>query len=522
MQPPSVTVYQKQYWLFLIGLAVILIVLGGAATSRYGAGVASDSVNYLSVAQNLASDKGLIDYLGSHLILWPPLYPLLLAGLKLITGLDVFVTAWYLNLFLLGLNLCLGGILFWRVFSKFPLYAYLSTLFVFLSLSSLRLHDMIGSDALYLTITLAFLLATDEYIHQHSTRSFVSMIMLSTLAPLQRYIGLAVTVTALLVILIEHRKSLQTMIRSGVVLGLVSIMPIFWWLILRNLLTFGSLFGTNGNQTIDIRQNIDLALTKMLHWFAPYLSFLMPLLTRPWLVLGAIGLILILINIQSRQNWSAWIRALMSRSTYPMMLYTLVYFSALAVTVVTSDHRFLFSDRYYVILLVPTIILVWLTYEHLIKPHLRFSEHYLNYGLIAAFILWSVYPLYSLREYTANALQQGEPSEYNLFNTRAYHEMKVVTAIQRLREQQPNALVYSNYTEAVWFFTRKPVQPSLTDNVSDKEIYSGWPQGNSGYLVWFKPNEYKHYLPPEKLAGFAKLDLIYSDPSGDIYYVQAR
>ena len=205
-----------------------------------------------------------------------------------------------------------------------------------------------------------------------------------------------------------------------------------------------------------------------------------------------------------------------------MILYTFVYFSALAVTVVTSDHRFLFSDRYYVILLVPTIVLVWLTYEYLIKPHLRFSERYLNYGLTAVFILWSVYPLYSLREYTATALQRGEPSEYNLFNTRAYHEMKVVTEVQRLREQQPDALVYSNYAEAVWFFTRKSVQPSLTDNIPDKEIYNGWPHANSGYLVWFKPNEYKHYLPPEKLAQFAKLTLVYSDPSGDIYYVQAR
>jgi hypothetical protein len=333
---------------------------------------------------------------------------------------------------------------------------------------------------------------------------------------------LAITVTALLIIFFEHRKSFQTLIRSGFMLGTLSILPIFWWLIIHNLMTFGSLFGTGGDQGVDVLENIELALTKMLHWFIPYSSFIMPLLTRPWLVLCGIGLILILINVRSRENWSVWIRSLMNASTYPMMLYTLVYFSALAVTVVTSDHRFLFSDRYYVIQLVPTIVLVWLSYEHLIRPHLRFSERCLNYGLIVAFVLWSVYPLYSLREYTANALERGEPSEYNLFNTRAYHEMKVVAEMQRLRDEQPNALFYSNYADAVWFFTRKPVRPSLTDNVADKSIYNGWPHTNSGYLVWFKPNEYKHYLSPEKLAQFAKLDLVYSDPSGDIYYVQAR
>lgn len=522
MPPPSVTPDRNRFLVFLLGLSLLLMTLGAVATSRYGAGVASDSVNYLAVAQNLMDGHGLRDHLGATLMLWPPLYPIVLAGLALVTHLDIFAAAWYLNLLLLGLNLFLSGSLFQRVFSNTPIYAYLSSGFVFLSLSSLRMHATIGSDALYLTMTLTFLIVADKYILQYSRRAFLVIILLSTLGPMQRYVGLAITLTALLVVFVEHRKSLPVMLRSGFALGLVSIAPIFWWLILRNLLTFGSLFGTVGNQVIDVRENIDLALTKMLHWFLPYLSFLMPLLTRPWLILGAISFILLLINFRTSQNWSAWLSALTSTSIYPMMLYTLVYFSALAVTVVTADHRFLFSDRYYVILLVPTIVLVWLTYEHLIKPHLQISDRYLNYGLIAAFLLWSVYPLYSLREYTVNALERGEPSEYNLFNTRAYHDMKVVADMQRLREQQPDALVYSNYVDAVWFFTRKPVQPSLTDNVTDKEIYNGWPQANAGYLIWFKPNEYKHYLPPEKLAEFAKLDLIYSDPSGDIYYVQAR
>ncbi len=522
MQPPSVTVHQRYYWLFLSILALVLITLGGVVTSRYGAGVASDSVSYLAVAQNLSAGKGLHDQFGAELVLWPPLYPMLLAGLKLLTGLDIFVVGWYFNVLLLGLNLFLSGWLFWEVFSATPEYAYLSTLFVFLSLSALRLHATIGSDAFYLTLTLAFLLAANEYVRSPSRRAFILMVLFSTLAPLQRYVGLAVTVTALLVIVIELRKSFTQMLRSGLVLGSVSILPTFWWLIIHNLLTYGSLFGTGGNQVVDVRQNIDLALTKMLHWFVPYLTFLMPLLTRPWLVLGTIGLILILINLRSREQWSAWARSLIAPTVYPLMLYALIYFSALAVNVVTADHRFLFSDRYYVILLVPTMVLVWLTYEHLIKPHVHLSEGYLTYGLVLVFAVWSVYPLYSLREYTVNALARGEPSDYNLYNTRAYHEMKVVAELQRLREQQPDAPVYSNYADAVWFFTRKSVLPSLTDNAPDKSIYNGWPQAGSGYLVWFKPNEYKHYLSPEKLAQYAKLDLVYSDASGDIYYVQAR
>jgi hypothetical protein len=142
--------------------------------------------------------------------------------------------------------------------------------------------------------------------------------------------------------------------------------------------------------------------------------------------------------------------------------------------------------------------------------------------LIALFVLWSVYPLYGLREYVAKALEQGEPSDYNLFNTRAYHEMNVVAAMQKLRVDHPGVIVYSNYSDAVWFYTRESVLPLPTRTVPTLDAYNGWPGGNPGYIVWFKPNEYKHYLSPEELTQFASLELLYSDESGDIYHVQSR
>src|SRR5215211_3904175 len=124
---------KTKYWFFLSTLAVIAILLCGVATSRYGAGVSSDSTKYLSVAQNLLAGNGLYDHKGFPLLSWPPLYSILLAGLSGLTGLDVFVAGWYFNVFLLGLNLFLSGVLFYRVFSDKPFYAYLSSLFVFLS-----------------------------------------------------------------------------------------------------------------------------------------------------------------------------------------------------------------------------------------------------------------------------------------------------------------------------------------------------------------------------------------------------
>lgn len=523
MQPPTVTLQKKRFWIFVMCLALAVMALGGIATSKYGAGVASDSVKYLAVAQNVRDGNGLFDHRGLPLMSWPPLYSIVLAGLNLLTGLDVFIAGWYFNIFLLGLNLILSAVIFQRVFTANPLYAYLATLFVALSISSLRIHATIGSDAPYLTLTLVFLIVLDGYVQRRSYRAFAGTVLLCTLAPMLRYVGLALAATAAVVVLVEHRKAARTILRDGFVLGIFSIAPIFWWLIVHNVMTYGSLWGTASDQVVDVIKNTELALTKMLHWFIPYFTYIMPVLTRPFIIVAAFALGLLLINRKYRENWLAWRRGFALPSTYPTMVHACVYFAAVALTSITRDHRYLYSDRYYVILLVPTMIFIFITFDRLIRPHLKFSARQTAYALVVVFALWAVYPLYSTQEYLANAVARGEPSEYNLFNTRAYHEARIVPEMQKLRASQPEAIVYSNYVDAVWFYTRKPVQVLPNRNVADlASAYTGWPYDKPGYIVWFKPNEYKHYLSPEELSRFGSLQLIYTDPSGDIYFAQPR
>jgi hypothetical protein len=509
-----------KFWIFLVVLSIFAVILGGLATFKYGAGVSSDATKYLSVAQNLLEGNGLYDHKGGPLLSWPPLYSIILAGLSLLTGWDVFVAGWYFNVFLLGLNVFLSGVIFYRVFPGKPLYAYLASLFVFLSISSLRIHANISSDPFYLTLTLGFLVAVDGYIKKRSYNAFVWMVLFSALAPLQRYIGLAVGVTAAIVILIENRKSIRTLLRDGLILGLASILPIAWWILVHNIMTYGSLWGV-GPQVIDIGENTSLALTKMLHWFVPYLSFLMPILMMPLIPLGVLAILLIFINRKNKESGRAWLESFAAPSVYPTMVYALVYFVALDLTVVTADHRDLFSDRYYVILLVPIAILILFTFDKLVLPHLNVSLQKDQIALIAVFALWSVYPFYSFTEYLLEAREVGEPSGANMFNNQTYHEMNIVTEMQNIRREQPHAIFYSNYSDAVWFYTRKPVTPSLIVTDDQEAAESSWPF-MAGYLIWFEPNEYKHYLSPEKMGEFANLELIFEGEGGKIYYVQAH
>ena len=425
MQSPSAPASNRSYWIFLLTLSLLAMVIGGIVTSKYGAGVASDSTKYLSVAQSVMDGNGLFDHRGKALLSWPPLYSIIIAGLGALTSWDVFVAAWYLNVFILGLNLFLSGVIFYRVFSDRLVYAYLAVLFVLLSNPSLRIHSVISSDPLYLTSALALVLTLEKYITRRSYTAFVFIVVLSALAPILRYVGLAIGATAGLVILIEHYRSPRIWLRDGFALGLAAILPIGWWLIVHNVMTYGSLWGLE-TQIVDVNANLSMGLTKILHWFVPYLSFLMPLLLRPWIVLVILILWIALLNRKSVGAVREWFDALSRKSTYPVLLHGFIYFTAVTLTAITADHRDLYSDRYYFILLVPILILLFITLDKLIVPHLRVSARQIQYGLIVLFALWSVYPLYTLQEYVREARMEGEPSAVNLFNTRKYNEMDLI------------------------------------------------------------------------------------------------
>jgi hypothetical protein len=101
--------------------------------------------------------------------------------------------------------------------------------------------------------------------------------------------------------------------------------------------------------------------------------------------------------------------------------------------------------------------------------------------------------------------------------------MELVAEMQQIREEQPGEIFYSNYADAVWFYTRKPVLlPPLGNVPNPAETYIGWPHDQPGYIVWFEPNEYKHYLAPEKIAEFAALELVYQGDGGRIFYIRSR
>lgn len=507
------------YLLVLSAIGLVLILL---TTSKYGAGVSSDAARNLSTADSLLAGKGFVDMIGGPFVLWPPLYPLVMAGLSLLTGLTTFQVAWYFNVILYALNIWLAGWFLYRVFGDKPFYAIAGALIILLSRSTLRIYANVASEPLFATFMLLFLFAAARYLKDASRLALWLMFVLAGLATLQRYLGVALFgVAALAVFFKERWRGMLRLILPAV----ISALPIAAWALFHNLPVSGALFGPRDLGEMLPPENISLSLTKILWWFIPRLSFTDPLILHPWIILLAVLVVLVLVNRKS--DWANWWRALSDVYVWPALLFSLVYFFLLAFTVVTADHLDLTSDRYYVMILPAVVTLLFISVDRLVLNHFRTGSLLQQYALPAVLLIWFIYPVYSLRGYIGEALVRGEPTNYNIANSAAFREMGVVKAAGPILANDPSATVYSNYVNIVWFLFRHPVRTMPYEDASLPwaerltalgRNYPHWPP-ERGYIIWFMPNQYHHFAAPDEIATIANLRLLYSDKSGQIFSV---
>lgn len=504
---------------FVLVLALASVGLGFWATSVYGAGVSGDSIFYLSTAENLLAGRGFFDNSNNPFVSFPPLLVLIFAGLAWLFKADVFVAAWFFNLLLLGVNTALGSWWLYRFFREKPVYFLLGSLFLVLSVSHLRMHTAVLSDPLYLTFTLLFFFFGWQYLEKSSAAPFVGMLILSILSPLLRFSGLSQVVAAGLIILYVHREQWRTAFALGATLGALSILPLGLWIYLHNYLMYNTFWGSVSGG-VDFWENLLQGLRKILYWFLPYRPISSDGLLEPLIVLLAISLTLLVFN--RKKDWANWFNFFANPALATMMLFAAVYSLSTTANIISLHHRDILSDRYYVIVMLPVLVLLFSVLDRLILPHLRFSPRYFWLGLLVIFALWSVYPISRIDKYIRSS-HAGEWHNYNIFNNREYKQAEIIQQAQKLAQQNPGAVIYSNVPRATWFYIRRPIErlPLIRREWNEAEIaaaYAGWPE-TPGYLVWLNRDPYERFEDADVLIPYVNMELLIRTNDGRIYYI---
>ena len=212
----------------LLAVAGIIIILN--STAVYGPGITTDSVHYLSAAENLAAGYGYTAYDGRPYTHWPPLFPSLMALLSLF-GIEPYAAGRFINAFSFGGIIFLSGILFYRRIKSFWL-TISGTLAVLLSIALLNDCAHLWSEPVFILLLLIFVYCITQYLEKQRLLFLVLAAVSAALSCLQRYAGLATIVTGCILILFFNRKiPLYRRFKHSFLFGLIAILPLGLWII---------------------------------------------------------------------------------------------------------------------------------------------------------------------------------------------------------------------------------------------------------------------------------------------------
>jgi len=284
----------------------LLCALGAAAlvlcsTAPFGAGVDSDSAQYLSASESAARAAGWIAIDGTPFTLWPPLFPSLLAALKVLGIASVDAARWLgaLSAFAVVFGCALAARrLTRRVFAP-PLCA----LALASSAPLIANCSMVLSEPVFLALSVASCLAWLSYTESRSRARFVTLCALSAAALLQRYLAVTLVASIALALWIEPTSEslLRRLRRSASYAALVAAPLVLWFV--RNRWVTGELDGKRGPAVGNLASDAHNAWTWATKWFALELDH--PLL--------AAALMTIPLALLASAAWSAFKREPRSR-----------------------------------------------------------------------------------------------------------------------------------------------------------------------------------------------------------------
>ena len=506
---------QTRYRIFLAILAIASSLAVLLATSTYGPGLSTDGARYLSTAESIAAGRGIIDYLGLPLVNWPPLYPIIIAGLNLLTGLDVFILGQVVNILAFGAIIYLGGIFFERSLPGNWTFAVLASLVLATSLPLLEVSANIASDPLFMATVFLFLLAAQDYVRSPNRLIWLLLAFITIISCFLRYAGLAFVFSGTIIVFFAWRKSIRVAFVEAIGFGMVSGLPIAVWAFLHNLPATGSFLGAHRpSEPLGL---FVAAVEKIVGWFVP--ESILRLV--PALLITALLVLLLLVRSQ-KARWRAWFQKIQDSAILPSAVFSVIYGAMLVFAISYSEHRVPGSQRIHAVILPCLLVLIAVTLRGFAPS---FKSPWRNV-LLVAFGLWLLFPLYRIGTYISASIQSGDISYYNLYNTRILRESDIVAELKKT-EFAADEKIYSNNEAAAWFYLRRRIYrlPRYDAEIGEDLVtailgFDGWPAADeTATLIWFKRElDYKEEVPtPEQMQEFIRLAPTFTGRNGIIY-----
>jgi hypothetical protein len=485
------------------------------SVSTFGLGTSRDSVEYLFTSLSLTRGDGLVSFLGQRYVLWPPLYPALLFILQTIGVTSPLQAALTLQLLTFICLSALTAWLFMRLFPRTFALAFLGNLLALSGVALTWLFQTVGSDYLFIVLMLGMVYLCNAYRAENSLRTIGWMIVVSALAMLQRYIGIALLCTAAWVVFQSSQQALLERLKRTALLGL-SVVPVGVW---AWSLPVEAVVRNNPS---NLFENIRWFTFSILSWFVPEVELYdHPFRTQVgmWLLWAGVlvcGVIAWKHNRSRREKISAGVPLLLFGGIYTVLL--------LLIASLTSFNSL--DSRFASPVFIPLAALVMTTVEKILSP--EFFRSKLPPALVYAIVFTALVVLLGLSGYRSVASMQLHHENGAGYTSREWHDNDVI-AYWLAHKPDGEFLVFSNYPAGVAVHTwhvslpspRKTAHPNAGEAATALEAYIPLllAPGKVSYLIWIEPNEYTHVYSVADLALIVHIEPVYESADGGIYQI---
>ena len=253
------------FTLFLLCLSLIGAGLALALHGGRGVLLDWDSVNYISVADNLLAGEGFRQFNGLLYRDWPPLYPLLLAAPGL-AGFDPYPWAGWLNILAFALTIFVVGQGLQRYLTSRGLLLG-GCLAATLAYPLTRQAAFALTETIFILFTLLALLAAERFLHTERRSALLWAALFTALACLTRYLGLTLVVAIILLLALQAGVPLRRRAQRLALYAILSLALIGLWM-LRNYLLFGGLTGRRSYDVVTLSESLTQTGAALSDWTA--------------------------------------------------------------------------------------------------------------------------------------------------------------------------------------------------------------------------------------------------------------
>jgi hypothetical protein len=414
-----------------------------------------------------------------------------------------------------GLNSFLIVWLFSKLFFRNLALEFMGNVITGTGIALTMLFPGAGSDYLFITFILTMTYLCDEYISSNRLRTIWLMVVVGALAMLQRYIGIALLLTAILIVYFYSRTGLRDRLKRVVYLGL-SFIPVGVW-VLSN-----SVSSLERSGPSSLFENIYWFTVSSLTWFFSYST----LLAHPFRLQVGLWTIWLLGIIFIFLFWTIRKRSI-GNNTFveiPILLFGLVYtIVLLAISSLSYFNRL--DGRFVAPVFIPFIVLLLVVAEAILDAGFIKNTIPQAVGRVVVFI--SLLLILGLTAYQSILLVELFHVDGSGYTSREWYTNRTM---EYWLQHQPEKeyLAFSNYPAGVaihsWQETLSSPRRADPNSRAGVILYPLedyipflFEAGKDTYLIWIEPNSFTHVYTVDELRKIAIVDVLYENADGGVY-----